>query len=317
MKRYFFKSVSFFALLATFSSFSFAQEENSSNKIGDDEYIIIRKKGDKDTKISIEIKDGEVKINGKPMAEFKDENVTVRKQGDRMMFYNEGNDMMPPNPPRSPFRRGGDLYVNGNPNKAFLGVRTDDDENGAKITSVTKGSAAEKAGLKEGDVIIKIDEIIVKDPRDLTEAITAMKPESKAVIEYIRNKKEQKATATLGRRPANAMIIPPADINFNDFNLNMENFGKGRFGIKAQDTEEGKGVKVLNVEEESNAAKAGIKKGDIIEAFDEQEVNSAAELAEAARDARDKNNVKVKFSRQGKSQELEIKIPKKLKTTNL
>jgi serine protease Do len=113
------------------------------------------------------------------------------------------------------------------------------------------------------------------------------------------------------------MIIPPADINFNDFNLNMENFGKGRFGIKAQDTEEGKGVKVLNVEEESNAAKAGIKKGDIIEAFDEQEVNSAAELAEAARDARDKNNVKVKFSRQGKSQELEIKIPKKLKTTNL
>ena len=38
-------------------------------------------------------------------------------------------------------------------NDAFLGVTSETDENGAKIVDVSKGSAAEKAGLKKGDII--------------------------------------------------------------------------------------------------------------------------------------------------------------------
>ena len=90
-----------------------------------------------------------------------------------------------------------------------------------------------------------------------------------------------------------------------------------KLGIKAQDTEEGKGVKVLDVADESLAEKAGIKEGDIITEFDGKTINSADDLAEAAQDAREKSSMKVQLTRDGKSQTIEIKIPKKLKTANL
>jgi serine protease Do len=90
-----------------------------------------------------------------------------------------------------------------------------------------------------------------------------------------------------------------------------------RLGIKAQDTEDGKGVKVLDVDEESAAEKAGIKEGDVITKFDGKEVNSAADLAEGARAGKDKPSFKINLLRDGKPQEVEVKIPKKLKTANL
>ncbi len=97
----------------------------------------------------------------------------------------------------------------------------------------------------------------------------------------------------------------------------MARAGNPRLGIKAQDTEDGKGVKVLDVDDASTAEKAGVKEGDVITEFDGKTVNSATELANAAREAKDKNLMKVKLNRDGKSQELDIKIPKKLKTANL
>src|ERR1700733_4096914 len=42
--------------------------------------IIIRQKGDKDTKISLEIKNGEYFINGKPLEKFDDQNIVIEKR---------------------------------------------------------------------------------------------------------------------------------------------------------------------------------------------------------------------------------------------
>src|SRR5688500_19473399 len=49
------------------------------NKVGDNEEIIIKRKGDKDTKVTIEIKGDDVIVNGKPLAEFDDESIVIRK----------------------------------------------------------------------------------------------------------------------------------------------------------------------------------------------------------------------------------------------
>jgi serine protease Do len=76
-------------------------------------------------------------------------------------------------------------------------------------------------------------------------------------------------------------------------------------------------VKVLDVDEESAAGKAGIKEDDIITEFDGKTVNSADELAVAARDSREKAAVTVKLKRDGKVQSVEIKTPRKLRTANL
>jgi serine protease Do len=87
--------------------------------------------------------------------------------------------------------------------------------------------------------------------------------------------------------------------------------------LKAQDTEDGKGVKVIDVDEGSAADKSGIKKDDVITEFEGKEVNSADALAQASHESKDKPSVKVKVNRGGNSQTIDVKIPRKLKTANL
>jgi serine protease Do len=90
-----------------------------------------------------------------------------------------------------------------------------------------------------------------------------------------------------------------------------------RLGLSVQDTEEGKGVKVIDVDDEGNAQKAGVKEDDIIVAVNDKEVNSADEVAKIVRDNRDKPSVMLKIKRDGKTQNIEVKMPHKLKTADL
>jgi len=299
----------------------------------DREQIIIRRKGNKDVKVVVEVKNGEVKVNGKPVSEFKDDNVTITKS--KVMVYDGRSLARVPRAAGSPYRSGTWSYDNdhamelhGASNKGFLGVVTEED-NGAKIKEVTKGSAAEKAGLREGDIITKVDDDKIEDPEDLSDAIGDHKAGEKVSINFLRDKKQQKITVQLGNRSSDMVIapkmnfrMPKEDFNFdfgpdNQFFYNYDRTGKPRLGIKAQDTEDSKGVKVLEVQDESIAEKAGIKEGDIITHFNEKPINSADELVEQARTAKDLNNIKVKLMRSGKTENIELKIPKKLKTANL
>jgi serine protease Do len=65
------------------------------SKISDNEEIIIKRKGDKDSKVTIEIKGDEVIVNGKPLAEFEDENIVIRKGKPHVYGFTA---------PHSPFR---------------------------------------------------------------------------------------------------------------------------------------------------------------------------------------------------------------------
>lgn len=310
-----------------------AQDEKESDKGKDKikqyDEIIIRKKSDKDGKVVVEIKDGEVLVNGKPLDDYDDENLSVRKRKNGTVTFQS----------TSPFRNNGGWSFNsgnlestiGDSKAPFLGVGTDDSKEGAQIEEVTKGSAAEKAGLKKGDVITKIGEEKVFSQDDVSKEVKKHKPADKVIITYKRDGKEQKTTATLGKRSdATALAfgdIAPRLESIPNFNFNWDDNGHGprvfsmsrggRLGIQAQDTEDGKGVKVLEVADESIAQKAGVKEDDIITEFNGKAVNSADELAAAARDAREKPSVTVKVLRDGKPQTLELKTPKKLKTANL
>lgn len=154
-----------------------------------------------------------------------------------------------------------------------------------------------------------------------------MKPDQKIDIVYKREGKEHKTTATLGKRKGGKFGMASPDIApFPSMDFNMQNgeldqlfsfAGKARLGIKAQDTEDGKGVKVLAVDEGSAADKAGIKEEDLITSFEGKDVNSADELAKASRGAKDKSSLKIQLKRNGKSQTVEVKVPRKLKTANL
>jgi serine protease Do len=317
-------------------------DDKDTSRLGGRDEIVIKHKSDKDAKIVIEIKGNQVYINGKPANDYSDDNVSVHKKKEMVMdgqaFAWSDDDFPGMVIAPSPFRRhGGTMSIDGEGSpgstRAFLGVTTESVEKngqkGAEIHEISKGSSAFKANLKVGDIITRVDEIKVDGPESLADAIHKYKPEDKVTLSFLRDGKEQKMTIPLGKAPG-----ATAGTYYKMPNFNFDNGGfpamppsprvygygygsKPRLGIKAQDTENGKGVKVLEVGDESAAEKAGIKENDIITKFDGKDVNSATELAELARAGKDKPSIKISIIRDGKPKEMEIKIPKKLKTADL
>ncbi|MFI5152107.1 MAG: PDZ domain-containing protein [Chitinophagales bacterium] len=340
MKKFLVKIAGLSAILFLLNGPVFSQnkaesdnERSEHDKIRKNDEIIIIRKGDKDGKVTVEVKDGQVLVNGKALNEFEDDIFSVRRR--KMEWFDD--DGMALASPHSPFRGGvwnhdGDnlMYLDDS-KTAFLGVYSKKANNGgAEIEEVTKGSAAEKIGLKKGDIITKIDEKKVDDPDDLVKVVRSYKPEDKVVITYNRDGKEMKGNAVLGKHSSDfgslefsvpelkndynfKYVMPPGGPRAYSFNYNAG----PRIGIKAQDTENGKGVKVLDVDDDSPAGKAGIKEGDIITQFDGKPVNNSTELADLARTAKTKPSIPVKLIRAGKTQDVTVKIPRKLKTAEL
>jgi serine protease Do len=316
----------------------------------DPKEIIIRQKGDKDAKIVLEIKNGEYFINGKPLEKFDDQNIVVEKKD---LDDDEVSLSFSPSPFRvNPYNedkmrdlerdmRNQELQKNIQKamkvkmNVAFLGVSSRKAEKGgATVLEVTAGSPAEKVGIKKGDIIQKVNDTKIDNPDELFEAIHNYKPGDKVKIFFVRDGKDQTVTATLDKSdfapkaynfdykykydmPQMDMVMPPMG-DLGDMQMGRWNFGKPKLGIKAQDDEDGKGVTILEVNDSSAAWKAGLKKGDIIQQVDGVAVNSVNELMEQTMMAdRNKYTYKLKILRNGTSQEIEVKIPRKLKTAEL
>ena len=102
-----------------------------------------------------------------------------------------------------------------------------------------------------------------------------------------------------------------------------ENFGQFLFddgpkmGISIEDLTEGSGAKVLDVTEGSPAAKAGIAKNDIITSVDGSSICDVATLQEKASDLKAGDAITLKLTRDGKTKEVTVKIPKKVKKANI
>lgn len=316
--------------------------------------IIIRQNGNKELKLKVEIDGDNITINGKPMSEFKDKDITINKRkmiisdGDNIMSWNfngDGND----------WEKWGETFgenfsrqFNGNWNEesesdaAFLGVTTENDKDGAKITGVTKGSAAEKAGLVKDDIITKIDEEKIAGPEALSDVIGFKKPSDEVKVTYKRNGKLKTISAKLGKRKESrtqtlrgtsprvfSFRTPgaPAAPNMEGFNEDLSELqdnamfyalrGRKKLGLKIQDTEEGNGVQVMNVEDSSAAATAGLKKDDIITEINGKKITNTDEAREELFPDEDKRSYKIKATRGGTTMTFDVKIPRKLKTANL
>lgn len=307
--------------------------------------ITIRKKGDKDITLNLQISGDKVTVNGKPLIEFSDDAITINKKkiviSDNFDINLDGLDF-------DKIVRDNEIVVNGYPtnrSRAFLGVYTDKTENGAKITNITKESAADAAGLKEDDIITKINDTKVTGPEDLSDAIGKFKPKDEIKVTYKRGSdKEKTVKATLKERKSSETRSfsftspdggtrsfsfprtpnpPPTpgspwgndNRSFNDIMIVAKN--KQKLGIKIQDTEESNGVKILDVDDESPAAKAGIKKDDILTELNGKKITNTDEARELLQENAENNSYPLKVKRNGTEMTLNVKIPKKLKTTTL
>jgi serine protease Do len=353
MKKFVFTAA--IIVFAAFSTNLLAQDDKgdkSDKGKKESQEIIIRKKGDKDTKITVEIKGDKVTINGKPLSDFKDDEITINK---RNITIRDGNGNMRFKMAPEDFEGLTMFNDDKDESGAFLGVTTkvygdekEGNHKGAEITNVTKGSAAEKVGLKEGDVIVKINDKKVDDPGSLSEAVTSFKPKDEVTVYYNRDGKGGSAKAVLGERSksmsysfsgpngfSKSFTIPRTEM-WNDKELsdmspkiwapesgnNLRFFGDAfprqqKLGLKIQDTEDGNGVKVLEVDKDSPAEKAGLKKDDVVTELGGKKIANTDEMRAQLMENMEKNAYNIKATRNGNAMSFDIKIPKKLKTANL
>lgn len=78
---------------------------------------------------------------------------------------------------------------------------------GVYVAEVLKEGAAAEAGLKEGDVIVSVDGRKVTKMSELQEATTRYRPGDKALIGYIRDKKEKSTTITFRNEKGNTNVV--------------------------------------------------------------------------------------------------------------
>jgi serine protease Do len=318
MKKIFIKG--FFAGL-TFLSLPavFAQQKTEKEK--DVQQIIITRAGNVDVKTVIEISGNNVTVNGKPVKDGADSDVKVRVNKIRdVEAYAPGsfNFNFDNNNARALFSE--------DENRPMLGVVTEESSKGARINSVSKESGAEKAGLQKNDIITKVNDVKITTAGDVTTAIRKQKPGDKVTVTFLRDGKEQKVTAELGKWKGinmnNSFSIPRVErMDIAPFPPGTPfPYGTGgapKLGLSVQDTEDGKGVKVLEVDEDSNAGKAGVKVNDIITHVNNEPVNTTDEIARRVRAEREKTSFDLKLLRNGKAQTIQVKTPRKLKTADL
>jgi serine protease Do len=154
---------------------------------------------------------------------------------------------------------------------------------GALVASVENGSPAAKAGLKSGDVVLKIDGAEIGSSLDLTSRVGSMKPGATAKLEVWRDGKPLQIAVKVGETPvAKTAAAAPEKADLSGSRLGV--------AVRNLSADEQKQVGVeggVVVEQVAGAAeKAGIRPGDIILAVNGKQLKSAEELKAAIKGAK-------------------------------
>jgi Do/DeqQ family serine protease len=188
------------------------------------------------------------------------------------------------------------LIANGRVHRGLLGVTVQGVTNdlaaglglskaeGALVSDVTAGGAADKAGLKRGDVILGYQGHAVIDTNTLRNEIAATKPGSTVTLSVMRDGKTSDMKATLEESPTAK-------------NARGEDAGEsrgtpGRFGMTVEPLtaeiarqldldRDTKGVVITDVDPSGAAASAGLREGDVIQQVNGKAVRSADDVRSA------------------------------------
>jgi serine protease Do len=163
---------------------------------------------------------------------------------------------------------------------------------GAIVASVVGNSPAEKAGMRQGDVIVALNGSDVQDSRDLTRRVAMLPAGSKADFTVMRGGSKEMLTATIAKRDQQVSS------DDNGSGRNVRPSGDSLLGMQLApvnpDTRQqyglddgSKGVVVTSVDPNSDAAEKGLKPGDVIMSVSGKSVQSPADIRRATADAKE------------------------------
>ncbi len=149
---------------------------------------------------------------------------------------------------------------------------------GIYVAKVTEESAAEEAGMKEGDVIIAIDGKEMNKMADMQEYLAKKRPGDKVTVTYLRDKKKNTKSITLKNEQGNTQVVKKADLDVLGGNF------RSITDAQKQQLNIGYGLEVLKVNS-GKLKNAGITKGFIIQRVNDNAVKTIEDLQNIVKDA--------------------------------
>ncbi|WP_295637736.1 DegQ family serine endoprotease [uncultured Mailhella sp.] len=199
--------------------------------------------------------------------------------------------------------------------RGWLGVTIQDvDENtakalglksskGALIGSVLDGEPADKAGLRAGDVIVRVGGTDIDSASAVTRSVASLKPDTKVDVVVLRNGKEVKTTVTLGERSSHSTTAqnPGQQSEGGDLGVSIKPLTP-EDARALQLSADVKGLLVVSVKGDGPAAEAGIRTGDVILSANLKPVTSAEELVSIVRkEGKERGAVMLQVNRHGET----------------
>jgi Do/DeqQ family serine protease len=157
---------------------------------------------------------------------------------------------------------------------------------GVIVSQVQPGSAAERAGLKRGDVILALNGNLVTDANSFRNEVAGTPPGRTVTLRISRGGNEQELSPTLGEFTPEERQSGPTSERAPQTN------DSGKLGVAVQPltpavaeqlgiSTDTQGLVVLQVDPSGPAGDAGIQRGDVIEQVDQQPVRSVTDLRTA------------------------------------
>ncbi|MGQ4810101.1 Periplasmic serine endoprotease DegP [Candidatus Entotheonellaceae bacterium PAL068K] len=171
------------------------------------------------------------------------------------------------------------------------------DRKGALVADVVPNGPAAEAGLQRGDVIVRLDQMTVDSAQELPTMVANQTVGEKVSITVVRQGKEHNLSLTIGTYPSET--AEPQDLasaKHGKWGLQLRNLTPElaqRHGLEVE-----QGVLVVGVQAESPAARAGIRRGDVLLEVNQQPVISVQEVKEVIAEA-DDNDALLALVRRG------------------
>jgi len=150
---------------------------------------------------------------------------------------------------------------------------------GALVADVMAESPAEKAGLKQGDIIIGINGKDVADSHTLSRQVASTAPNAKLTLKLIRDGKTSDLDVTIGTMPEEGAEAAPTKKE-SAWGLTVQNLTPElakRFGWEADE----RGVIISDIDPTSNAAEARLRPGDLIKEVNRQKIQNLRDYNQA------------------------------------
>ncbi len=167
-------------------------------------------------------------------------------------------------------------------------------QEGALITDVQKGSSADEAGLKRGDLVTKVNDKVIKSPIDLKNYIGTLEIGQKISLSYERDGENKQASFILKGEKENPKGVQSDLID----GLSLRNLDP-RLKDRLQIPKDVNGVLVDSVKEKSKGKNSGFQEGDIIIGVGQSEIKNLKDLEQALKQVNKKEFTKVWVYRNG------------------